>query len=72
MNIQIAPNDIPLLWKGGLYQIGDAGIESDQPYATVNPFCQELVDVLCAKLIADRSLIFYFGAGFKYFLEDME
>lgn len=70
MDIQIACGSIPFLWKGTRYQIVDAGIKSNKPYATVDPGSPELVDVLCSRLAKDGGLGLYLGNGFTCFPED--
>jgi hypothetical protein len=70
VDIQIARNNIPFLWNREHFQIIEAGIKSNQPYASVEPSCPELVDILCLKLAKDRGLVVYFGNGFCCFPED--
>ncbi|MEO7622316.1 MAG: hypothetical protein ABIS30_04560 [Gallionella sp.] len=70
MDIQIVRSNIPFLWKGRQYQIVDAGIKSNQPYATVNPSCPELIDMLCSRLSKDKGLVVYLGNGYCCFPED--
>lgn len=61
---------IPFLWKGTFYQIVNAGIRSGQPYAIVQPPCQELTDILCSRIQKDKGLVVYLGDGFCCFLDE--
>ena len=70
MNLKIATGDHRFRFQSRELKIIEAGISSNQAYATTEPHSQDLVNELCIRINRDKKISVYLGDNYVCFPED--